>query len=143
MQSTAAKAGETLDVRSLCLSREILARHDALADFSFAMQGLGMGAVSLFGSPEQQQWLDKTRSGASLAAFALTEPASGSDVAHISSHAEPDGDGWVLNGEKPGFPTAGLPGCMWCWRVPRIARRHRGPKGCRPFWCRVMHQDCR
>ncbi len=53
--------GEALDVRSLCLIRETLARHDGLADFSFAMQGLGMGAVSLFGSPKQREWLVETR----------------------------------------------------------------------------------
>ncbi|MFT6696697.1 MAG: acyl-CoA dehydrogenase, partial [Paracoccaceae bacterium] len=60
--------GEDLDVRSLCLIRETLARHDGLADFAFAMQGLGMGAVSLFGDTEQRNWLDKTRAGTALSA---------------------------------------------------------------------------
>ncbi|MCA3653320.1 MAG: acyl-CoA dehydrogenase family protein, partial [Methylobacterium sp.] len=58
---TGSEAGETLDVRTLCLIRETLARHDGLADFAFAMQGLGMGAVSLFGTPAQRTWLSRTR----------------------------------------------------------------------------------
>jgi acyl-CoA dehydrogenase len=67
-----------LDVRALCLSREILARHDGLADFAFAMQGLGTGAISLFGTGAQKEaWLPLTRAGKAIAAFALTEPASG------------------------------------------------------------------
>ena len=75
--------GQTLDVRSLCLIHETLARHDGLADFAFAMQGLGTGAISLFGTPAQQdEWLPLTRSGRAIAGFALTEPQSGSDVAN-------------------------------------------------------------
>lgn len=97
-----------LDVRSLCLIRETLARHDGLADFAFAMQGLGTGAVSLFGSREQQRWLPGTRAGRAIAAFALTEPNSGSDVAHIETTAEADGDGWVLNGEKTWISNGGI-----------------------------------
>lgn len=100
LEHSGAVAGEKLDVRSLCLIRETLARHDALADFAFAMQGLGMGAVSLFGSPEQQQWLAKTRQGQAISAFALTEPASGSDVADISTQAVANKDGYLLSGEK-------------------------------------------
>ena len=97
---TGAVHGEKLDVRSLCLTRETLARYDGLADFSFAMQGLGTGAISLFGSKNQQKWLEKTRNGTALSAFALTEPASGSDVANITMSAELDGDDYILNGEK-------------------------------------------
>ena len=100
--------GEALDVRSLCLIRETLARHDGLADFAFAMQGLGMGAVSLFGSDEQRQWLDKTRAGKAISAFALSEPASGSDVANITTKAERDGNGFVLNGEKTWISNGGI-----------------------------------
>jgi len=100
--------GEALDIRALCLIRETLARHDALADFAFAMQGLGMGAVSLFGSPQQRQWLEKTRAGQALAAFALTEPASGSDVANIATRAELGRDGYVLNGEKTWISNGGI-----------------------------------
>src|SRR6516164_8596439 len=72
-----------LDVRALCLSRETLARYDGLADFAFAMQGLGTGAVSFFGTAEQRLWLAKTRAGIAIAAFALSEPRSGSDVANM------------------------------------------------------------
>jgi len=100
--------GEKLDVRSLCLIRETLARHDGLADFAFAMQGLGMGAVSLFGTPEQREWLTRTRAGAAISAFALTEPASGSDVANITTQARRDGDGFVLNGEKTWISNGGI-----------------------------------
>ena len=100
LQHSGADVGEKLDVRTLCLIRETLARHDGLADFAFAMQGLGMGAVSLFGTPEQRAWLVQTRSGKAMSAFALTEPASGSDVAAISTTATKVQDGYVLNGEK-------------------------------------------
>ena len=100
--------GDALDVRSLCLIRETLARHDGLADFAFAMQGLGMGAVSLFGSAEQRQWLEKTRAGKALSAFALSEPASGSDVANMTTSAVADGDEYVLNGEKTWISNGGI-----------------------------------
>lgn len=108
LRHSGAAAGESLDVRSLCLIRETLARHDGLADFSFAMQGLGMGAVSLFGSPSQQSWLQKTRSGLALSAFALTEPASGSDVANIATSARLDGGDWVISGEKTWISNGGI-----------------------------------
>ena len=101
-------SGGILDVRSLCLIRETLARHDGLADFAFAMQGLGMGAVSLFGSPEQRAWLDKTRAGSAIAAFALTEPLSGSDVAATSTTAERVQGGWRLSGEKTWISNGGI-----------------------------------
>ncbi|MBK0328918.1 acyl-CoA dehydrogenase family protein [Rhodobacteraceae bacterium F11138] len=98
-----------LDVRTLCLSRETLARHDGLADFAFAMQGLGTGAISLFGSPEQQaEWLPLTRSGQAISAFALTEPQSGSDVANSTMTARDDGDAWVLDGEKTWISNGGI-----------------------------------
>ncbi|MFT5004667.1 MAG: acyl-CoA dehydrogenase [Paracoccaceae bacterium] len=100
--------GEDLDVRSLCLIRETLAGHDGLADFAFAMQGLGMGAVSLFGDTEQRNWLDKTRAGTALSAFALTEPASGSDVANIATSAELVDKEYILNGEKTWISNGGI-----------------------------------
>lgn len=100
--------GEALDVRSLCLIRETLARHDGLADFAFAMQGLGMGAVSLFGTPEQREWLERTRSGQAISGFALSEPASGSDVANMTSTARADGNGYVLEGEKTWISNGGI-----------------------------------
>lgn len=97
-----------LDVRSLCLIRETLARYEGLADFAFAMQGLGAGALSLFGSREQRQWLNETRAGRAVAAFALTEAKSGSDVANIDTTAEREGSEWVLNGEKTWISNGGI-----------------------------------
>lgn len=98
-----------LDVRSLCLIRETLARHDGLADFAFAMQGLGTGALSLFGTEAQRRrWLPETRAGRALAAFALTEPRSGSDVAATETTATRDGGGFVLEGEKTWISNGGI-----------------------------------
>ena len=97
-----------LDVRALCITRETLARHDGLADFAFAMQGLGTGAISLFGAPEQQQWLEKTRAGEKIAAFALSEPRSGSDVANMEMTAARDGDFYLLSGEKTWISNGGI-----------------------------------
>ncbi|MEZ5714911.1 MAG: acyl-CoA dehydrogenase family protein [Paracoccaceae bacterium] len=98
-----------LDVRTLCLIRETLARHDGLADFAFAMQGLGTGAITLFGTPEQKaEWLPLTRAGKAISAFALTEPASGSDVANSTMTATRDGDDYVLNGEKTWISNGGI-----------------------------------
>ena len=105
---TGADEGARLDVRTLCLIRETLARHDALADFAFAMQGLGMGAVTLFGDGPQRAWLARTRAGQAIAAFALTEPGSGSDVAASAATAVRDGNGWVLNGEKTYISNGGI-----------------------------------
>lgn len=108
LEYTGAKTGESMDVRTLCIIRETLARYDGLADFSFAMQGLGMGAISLFGTVEQQQWLDKTRKGQAIAGFALTEPASGSDVASMTTTAYWDGEAFILSGEKTYISNGGI-----------------------------------
>ena len=108
LRHTGAGVGEALDVRSLCLIRETLARHDGLADFAFAMQGLGMGAVSLFGTPEQRRWLDRTRAGRAISAFALTEPGAGSDVAHTATVAERVQGGFRLSGEKTYISNGGI-----------------------------------
>jgi acyl-CoA dehydrogenase len=98
-----------LDVRTLCLIREILARHDGLADFSFAMQGLGTGPISLFGTEDQKRtWLTRTRAGDAISAFALSEPRSGSDVAAIDCRAEETAAGFVLNGEKTWISNGGI-----------------------------------
>ena len=98
-----------LDVRTLCLIRETLARHDGLADFSFAMQGLGTGAISLFGSEEQKaKWLPQTRLGKAISAFALTEPGSGSDVAANKMTATLDGNHYILNGQKTWISNGGI-----------------------------------
>lgn len=99
---------QPLDVRTLCLTRETLARHDGLADFAFAMQGLGTGAISLFGTPEQREWLKKTRAGKAISAFALSEPRSGSDVANMDMAASRDGDHYVLSGEKTWISNGGI-----------------------------------
>ncbi len=100
---------EKIDVRTLALVRETLARHSGLADFAFAMQGLGAGPISLFGNFEQcKAYLSKTRSGNAIAAFALTEAASGSDVANITTTAERDGNGYVIDGEKSWISNGGI-----------------------------------
>lgn len=102
-------ASSKLDVRGLCLIRETLARHEGLADFAFAMQGLGTGALSLYGTPEQQnEWLTATREGNAISAFALTEPQSGSDVASSTMSASIDGENYVLNGEKTWISNGGI-----------------------------------
>ena len=109
LKHSVAEGDARLDVRTLCLIRETLARHDGLADFAFAMQGLGTGAISLFGSPEQQaEWLPLTRSGKAISAFALTEPQSGSDVANATMTAVEDGEHFVLNGEKTWISNGGI-----------------------------------
>jgi acyl-CoA dehydrogenase len=108
LRPTGTAKGERLDVRTLCLARETLARHDGLADFAFAMQGLGMGAVTLFGTPAQRRWLDRTRAGGAISAFALTEPGSGSDVAATRTTAARDGNDWVLDGEKTWISNGGI-----------------------------------
>lgn len=97
-----------LDVRTLCITRETLARHDGLADFAFAMQGLGTGAISLFGTDGQKEWLERTRAGKAISAFALSEPRSGSDVANMDMAARKDGDSYVLDGEKTWISNGGI-----------------------------------
>ena len=101
--------GESLDTRSLCLLRETLAWHHGLADFAFAMQGLGSGAISLFGTPAQQsQYLPRVASGQAIAAFALSEPDAGSDVAAMQCSARLDGDHYVLHGDKTWISNGGI-----------------------------------
>lgn len=100
---------EELDSRALCITRETLAYHDGLADFAFAMQGLGSGAITLSGSPElQASILPRVASGELIAAFALTEPDAGSDVAAMSCSARLDGDHYVLDGEKTWISNGGI-----------------------------------
>ncbi|HWJ59088.1 MAG TPA: acyl-CoA dehydrogenase family protein [Sphingomicrobium sp.] len=97
------------DVRSLAIARETLARHSALADFAFAMQGLGSGAISLFGTIEQKRdWLPRVAAGEAIAAFAMTEPECGSDAANVAMTAMPDGNGWTLDGEKTYISNGGI-----------------------------------
>jgi acyl-CoA dehydrogenase len=100
---------EALDVRSLCVIREVLGRHFALADFAFAMQGLGAGAISLLGSDAlRARYLPRVSKGEAVAAFALSEPEAGSDVAALATSAEPDADGFVLNGQKTWISNGGI-----------------------------------
>ena len=102
-------AGEVLDTRALCLIRETLARHSGLADFAFAMQGLGSGAISLDGTPQQKQrYLPLVARGEAIAAFALSEPDAGSDVAALALDARVDGEHVVLNGEKTWISNGGI-----------------------------------
>jgi acyl-CoA dehydrogenase len=101
--------GERLDVRTLALTREILAHTSGLADFVFAMQGLGSGPISLFGSPEQRAaFLPGVATGETVAAFALSEPEAGSDVAALAMTARDDGDAWVLDGTKTWISNGGV-----------------------------------
>ena len=97
------------DVRSLAIARETLAYHSGLADFAFAMQGLGSGAISLAGSSEQKaEWLPKVAAGSAIAAFAMTEPATGSDAANIAMTARTDGGSHILDGEKTYISNGGI-----------------------------------
>lgn len=98
-----------LDVRALCLARETLARHEPLADFAFAMQGLGTGPISLFGDePLKRRYLPAVCEGRAIAAFALSEAEAGSDVMAMRTTARHDGDAWVVDGEKTWISNAGI-----------------------------------
>ena len=98
-----------LDVRALCLAREFLAYHEGLADFAFAMQGLGSGAISLAGSAAQRQsWLARVAAGEVISAFALSEPDAGSDVAAMQCAARLCGDHYVIDGEKTWISNGGI-----------------------------------
>jgi acyl-CoA dehydrogenase len=102
-------AREALDSRALVVARETLAYHDGLADFAFAMQGLGSGAITLEGGAALKgQWLPKVARGEAIAAFALSEPDAGSDVAAMQCAARDDGDAWVLDGEKTWISNGGI-----------------------------------
>jgi alkylation response protein AidB-like acyl-CoA dehydrogenase len=102
-------AGDAIDTRSICLIRDTLARHDGLADFAFAMQGLGSGAVSLAGTPQQRaRVLPRVASGDAIAAFALSEPDAGSDVAALQCAARVEGDVAILDGEKTWISNGGI-----------------------------------
>jgi acyl-CoA dehydrogenase len=107
--AVAGGASEQLDVRSLCIARETLARAAGLADFAFAMQGLGAGPISLFGTDAlKQRYLPGVRDGTHIAAFALSEPEAGSDVTAMQTTASRVGDEWVLDGIKTWISNAGI-----------------------------------
>ena len=100
---------DSIDTRALCLIRETLARHNGLADFAFAMQGLGSGAISLFGTDlQRERYLPRVARGEAIAAFALSEPGAGSDVAAMQCVARQDGDAYVLDGEKTWISNGGI-----------------------------------
>jgi alkylation response protein AidB-like acyl-CoA dehydrogenase len=102
-------SAEAIDTRAICIVRETLARHNGLADFAFAMQGLGSGAISLAGSDEQKaRYQPRVASGDAIAAFALSEPDAGSDVAAMTCRARADGGSYVLDGEKTWISNGGI-----------------------------------
>jgi acyl-CoA dehydrogenase len=102
-------AQASIDTRAICLLREELAWHHGLADFAFAMQGLGSGAISLFGTAAQQNhYLPRVVQGSAIAAFALSEPQAGSDVAAMACTATPDGEDYLINGEKTWISNGGI-----------------------------------
>lgn len=102
-------AHDFIDTRAICLLREILARHSGLADFAFAMQGLGSGAITLHGTQAQKaRYLTRVACGEAIAAFALSEPNSGSDVAAMTCAARAEGDAYVLDGEKTWISNGGI-----------------------------------
>jgi acyl-CoA dehydrogenase len=119
------------DARAICLVRETLAFHDGLADFAFAMQGLGSGAISLAGSPGlRQHYLPRVAAGTAIAAFALSEPEAGSDVAAMSCAARRDGDHYVLDGTKTWISNGGIADfyCLFARTTP-AQRRADGTVG--------------
>lgn len=124
------ESGGKLDVRSLCLVRETLSRHSGLADFAFALQGLGSGPISFFGTEEQRQtWLPRVAAGRAISAFALSETDAGSDVTAMrtSARRNQDGDGWVIDGEKTWISNAGIADfyVVFC-RLPEMGEKAFG-----------------
>ena len=118
---------EKLDVRSLCVARETLAYHSSLADFAFAMQGLGSGPISLFGTDEQKMaFLPAVAKGEKIAAYALSEGKAGSDVAALATTAMPDGDHFVLNGGKTWISNTGIADVYVVFARTGEAEGHRG-----------------
>ena len=102
-------ASEVIDTRAICMLREALAFHNGLADFAFAMQGLGSGAISLHGTATQRdRYLPRVARGTAIAAFALSEPDAGSDVAALTCSAREEGESYVLNGEKTWISNGGI-----------------------------------
>ena len=99
----------TPDVRSIALLREIFAYHHGLADFAFVMQGLGSGPIVLEGTEAQKKaWLPKVAKGEAIAAFALSEPEAGSDVAAMTCSATQKNGAWILNGVKTWISNGGI-----------------------------------
>ncbi len=129
-------ASAALDSRALVVCRETLARHDGLADFAFAMQGLGSGPVTLAGTPAlQARWLPAVARGEAIAAFALSEPGAGSDVAAIACTARAEGDDYVLDGEKTWISNGGIADfyCVFARTGDEAAAMGRGTRGLSAF----------
>lgn len=127
----AGASAPSFDVRALALIRELLGRHDPLADFAFAMQGLGSGPVSLAGTPQLRgRYLPRVVAGEAIAAFALSEPQAGSDVAAIACEARRDGEHYVLNGTKTWISNGGIADfyCVFARTSPAL-RRPDGSSG--------------
>jgi alkylation response protein AidB-like acyl-CoA dehydrogenase len=102
-------AADVIDTRAICIIRETLARHSGLADFAFAMQGLGSGAITLAGTPAQKTaYLRRVARGEAISAFALSEPDAGSDVAAMQCAAHAEGNDYVLEGEKTWISNGGI-----------------------------------
>jgi alkylation response protein AidB-like acyl-CoA dehydrogenase len=121
-------ARDALDVRSLCVIRELLAFRSGLGDFAFAMQGLGTGAITLFGSEVQKRkYLPAVARGEKIAAFAISEREAGSDVGALRSTAKRQGDGWVIDGEKTWISNAGIADhyVVFC-RLPDLSEKSYG-----------------
>lgn len=117
---------ERLDSRALVILRETLAFQSPLADFAFAMQGLGSGAITLAGTPQQQStYLTRVASGEMIAAFALSEANAGSDAGAMAMTAVPDGNAWLLNGEKTWISNGGMASfyCVFAKTDPQAGTR--------------------
>jgi acyl-CoA dehydrogenase len=113
------------DARSICLLRQTLAYHDGLADFAFAMQGLGSAPLSIAGGEQMRAlWLPRVAAGSAIAAFALSEPEAGSDVAAIQATARHDGGQYVLNGSKTWTSNGGIADfyCVFARTSPGVRR---------------------
>jgi acyl-CoA dehydrogenase len=118
---------EPLDLRSLCLTREVLGATSSLADAVFALQALGATPLVLAGSPAQKErWLDAVRAGEAIAAFAMTEPDAGSDVASLQTSARRDGDDWIIDGSKTLISNAGIADFYTVFASTDRARGSRG-----------------
>ncbi len=125
-------ASDAIDTRSICLLRETLAQYSGLADFAFAMQGLGSGAISLVGTPLQRAtYLPRVVLGEAIAAFALSEPEAGSDVAAMACAAELQGDTYVINGEKTWISNGGI--AHFYVVFARTSTQAKGSKGISAF----------
>lgn len=128
LRHAVADGSRRLDVRSLCLIRETLGRFSGIADFAFALQGLGSGPISIFGSETQRRaWLPRVAAGEAIPAFALSEAEAGSDVGAMSTTARRDGDSWVIDGEKTWISNAGLADfyVVFC-RLPELGEKGFG-----------------